>query len=309
MEGTQSISLCATNNADTTALGSGVVKEETPDGALCSFYYENPKSVQDTLIINFTTTTYIHLAEVYNVAAPIKKDGHKYTLAAGDGASLMMLLGQLQEGDSIYLPNGTYDFGESVLNTVSANNIVILGESMDGVIIKNAPDYTAEGISTTATILNTGTGNKFENLTIQNAMDYYTAMTKQSSARAVCLHDKGTKTICHKVKMLSYQDTYYSNNVGALHYFEDCEIHGTVDFICGDGDQWFQNCNMVVRQGVGSTATNMFAARQYDTQKWGYVMNKCTFSAENNTAFDVNNGKMTAQEAAWVADQLGVKIN
>ena len=30
MEGTQSISLCATNNVDTTALGSGVVKEETP---------------------------------------------------------------------------------------------------------------------------------------------------------------------------------------------------------------------------------------------------------------------------------------
>ena len=258
-----------------------VVKETTPDGALCSFYYENPKSVQDTLIINFTTTTYIHQAEVYNVAAPIKKDGHKYTLAAGDGASLMMLLGQLQDGDSIYLPNGTYDFGESVLNTVSANNIVIMGESMDGVIIRNAPDYTAEGISTTATILNTGTGNKFENLTIQNAMDYYTAMTKQSSARAVCLHDKGTKTICHKVKMLSYQDTYYSNNVGALHYFEDCEIHGTVDFICGDGSAYFYNCLLYAekRKAEGGGSDALTASNATNPDK-GYVFDRCTVKSE-----------------------------
>lgn len=58
---------------------------------------------------------------------------------------------------------------------------------------------------------------------------------KNDNGRAVCLWDQGTKTICKNVRLLSYQDTYYSNLQGAVKYFEDCEIHGTVDFICGDG--------------------------------------------------------------------------
>ena len=41
--------------------------------------------------------------------------------------------------------------------------------------------------------------------------------------------------------MLSYQDTYYSNepNGKGQFYFEDSEIHGTVDYVCGGGDVYF----------------------------------------------------------------------
>lgn len=249
----------------------------TPDGALCSFYVES--DAQDTLHFNFTTTSYIHSVEVYNVAAPLNKVGQVYDIAAGDAATFMMVCNILQDGDTILLHDGVYDLGETVLTTISASHVVVKGESMEGTIIKNAPDAKIEGISTTATILNTGSDNIFEHLTLQNALDYY----KANNGRAVCLQDKGTRTACYSVRMLSYQDTYYSNKPGQECWFEDCEIHGTVDFICGSGSVYFYNtllyCEKRASSGGGSdciTANNS----QIATADKGYVFDRCTIQSE-----------------------------
>ena len=53
--------------------------------------------------------------------------------------------------------------------------------------------------------------------------------------------------------MLSYQDTYYGFNNGMQSYWEDCDIHGTVDFIRGGGDVRFQNTTLsleILSQGT-----------------------------------------------------------
>ena len=254
-----------------------VENKVTADGALCSFYVES--AAQDTLHFNFTTTSYIHSVEVYNVAAPLNKVGKTYDIPAGDAATFMMVCNILQDGDTILLHDGVYDLGETVLTTISASHVVVKGESMEGTIIKNAPDAKIEGISTTATILNTGSDNIFENLTLQNALDYY----KADNGRAVCLQDKGTRTACYSVRMLSYQDTYYSNKPGQECWFEDCEIHGTVDFICGSGSVYFYNtllyCEKRASSGGGSdciTANNS----QIATADKGYVFDRCTIQSE-----------------------------
>lgn len=251
----------------------------TADGALCSFYYANTANAVDTLHFVFTTTSYIHSVEVYNVAAPLTKVGHVYDVESGDAGSLMMACAALQDGDTIRLHDGIYDFGETCLTSISANRITVIGESMNGTIIKNAPDAKIESIDKTATILNTGTGNVFENLTIQNALDYY----KANNGRAVCLWDKGDKTACYNVRLLSYQDTYYSNKPGQQCWFEDCEIHGTVDFICGSGSVYFYNtllfCEKRNANGGGSdciTASNSQTARGDK----GYVFDRCTIQSE-----------------------------
>ena len=251
----------------------------TADGALCSFYYANANGEADTLHFNFTTTSYIHSVEVYNVANPLSKVGHVYDIPAGDAAALMLVCSQLQDGDTVLLHDGVYDLGETALTTISASNVVIKGESMEGTIIKNAPDAKTEGISTTATILNTGSDNIFEDLTLQNALDYY----KADNGRAVCLQDKGTRTACYRVRMLSYQDTYYSNKPGQQCWFEDCEIHGTVDFICGSGSVYFYNtllyCEKRTKDGSGQdciTANNSQTAQQDK----GYVFDRCTIVSE-----------------------------
>lgn len=270
-----------TNAAGETVSTVSVIKngEEgaTSDGAIHSFYYANANNEQDTLTLTFTTTSYIHSVEVYNVAAPVEKVGHRYNISAGDAATLMMVLPLLQSGDTVYLPNGTYNFGETVLTTISASNVVILGESMNGVIIYNAPDASTESINNTATIVNTGTGNKFENLTIQNGLDYY----KANNGRAVTLWDKGNKTTCYRVRLLSYQDTYYSNHIGSQHYFEECEIHGTVDFICGDGSVYFYNCLLYAeKRNAAGGGSDALTASNADASDKGYVFDRCTVQSE-----------------------------
>ena len=145
---------------------------------------------------------------------------------------------------------------------------------MEGTIIRNAPDVKIEGISRTAIFQNRGTNNYFQDLTLRNDLDYYAA---GEDGRAVCLQDKGTRTICNRVRMLSYQDTYYSDNELCQHYFQDSEIHGTIDFICGAGDVWFEHCLIVTekRSPDGSGRDVIAAPRTSDTP-WGYIFNHCT---------------------------------
>ena len=178
-------------------------------------------------------------------------------------------------GDTtIYLPNGVYDLGSLTLTSIEANHITIIGESMEGVIIKNRPDYRRESIDKTATLrIAPGVeGTYLQNLTIQNDLDYY----KDDNGRAVALWDQGTKTICHRVRLLSHQDTYYSDRVGGLKYFEDCEIHGTVDFICGNGNVYFANtvlyCEKRSKDGSG---TDALTASNADANDKGFVFESC----------------------------------
>ena len=255
-----------------------VVKNETPDGTELTAQYTGNAG---WLTINWSAKQYIHKVVVYNVENFPQKDvttGY-YIVPAGDAAAFILTLVQAQPGDKIFLPNGIYDLGETVLTTISKNNIAIIGQSMEGTIIKNAPDAKTESIDKTATIkINKNVQNTYlQDLTIQNALDYY----KNDNGRAVALWDQGTKTICKNVRLLSYQDTYYSNLQGAVKYMEDCEIHGTVDYICGDGSVYFKNnllyCEKRKAAGGGSdciTANNGIASDK------GYVFESCVIASE-----------------------------
>ena len=250
----------------------------TPDGTEYSYKYTGEAT---TLTLSWTAKQYIHKIVVYNVQDFLEKDeatGY-FMVPAGDVACFLLALVQAESGDKIFLPNGTYDLGETCLTTISKDNISIIGQSMEGVIIKNAPDASKESIDKTATLkINKNVKNTYlQDLTIQNALDYY----KNNNGRAVCLWDQGSKTICKNVRLLSYQDTYYSNLSGAVKYFEDCEIHGTVDFICGDGSVYFKNNLLYAekRNSNGGGSDALTANNGPATDK-GYVFESCTVKSE-----------------------------
>ena len=115
------------------------------------------------------------------------------------------------------------------------------------------------------------------NLTIENALDYY----HDDNGRGVALWDQGTKTVCKNVRLSGHQDTYYSDREGGKRYFEDCEIRGTVDFICGDGDVYFKNCLLYClprsKSGAGTDAVTASGAGKGDK---GYVFEGCTIQSE-----------------------------
>ena len=174
----------------------------------------------------------------------------------------------------ILIPDGFYDLGETVLTKITGHNIALIGQSMTGTVIQNKPDIKQEGISKTAIFQNRGSNNYFQDLTLRNALDYYAA---GAAGRAVTLQDKGQRTICNRVRMLSYQDTYYSDNDQSQHYIQDSEIHGTVDFICGDGDVWFERCKIVTEKRTSDgSGRNVIAAPKTSKTPWGYIFNRCT---------------------------------
>ena len=190
----------------------------------------------------------------------------------------------------IFLHDGVYDLGSKCLTDVKSN-ISLIGESMENTMIVNkAP---AEGISISATLQPTGENIYMQDITLKNDYDYI-----GTTGRAVCLQDKGNKNVYKNVRMLSYQDTYYSNNNRMRSYFEDSEIHGTVDFICGGGDVFFNRTLLYLENRSG----NCITAPAGDTD-WGYVFNDCIIDG-----YDANKGTY-ALGRPWQGAPMSVWIN
>ena len=248
------------------------------DGGVASFTYDGEPT---TLTITYPATAYVHGIEVYNVEDFVTKDettGY-YVISSGDVSSLLLAIKSAQEGDRIFLPNGTYDFGETVKTPISANNLSIIGQSADGVIIRNAPDVKVEGLGYADLFQNFSTGLYMQDLTLQNDLDYY----KAGTGRAPVLQDLGTQTIMKNVNMRSYQDTYYSKS--GDYYFEGGLIQGTVDYICGNGNAYFNGVTLLnkSRSATGSTGDCTITAANTSSNLKGYVFNGCTIETESKT--------------------------
>ncbi len=265
------------------------------DGALVGFSYEGDPGYV-TLTLNGDGEMYFHNAKIVNNAeVSFNKVGQWYFVEPGNVWSFYDALDDANVVNSskdaprsfIYLPDGTYDMGETALTQVAGNNISIIGQSQEKTIVVNAPSLLNEGIGTTATILNTGSNLYMQDLTLKNALDYY---SNKGAGRAVVLQDKGTGTICKNVNMYSYQDTYYSNNGDGDFYFEDSKVAGTVDFLCGEGTMYMNHCTLIVekRNADGSGGCTLTAAATKAGKPYGYVFNYCTIE---NYAANYNLGR------------------
>ena len=252
------------------------------DGALGIL--QNPSTESGEYTLSFAGTTYLHSLSIVNMKEPAyTQNGNWYTVKAGDAQSFITTLETVNGANAaadaprsyIFLPNGTYDLGDACLTTISGNNISIIGESMDKTIIVNKPE--AEGIAITGTLFNTSNNLYMQDLTLKNAYPYDASKT----GRAICLQDKGTRTICKNVRMLSFQDTYYSNNNSGQYYFENAEIHGIVDFICGGGDAFFNKCDLVLEAGKAAYITAPYT----DGTNYGYVFDGCKVIGTPNSSF------------------------
>lgn len=200
----------------------------------------------------------------------------------------------------IFFPNGSYNIGpltgnENQMTTWKKGNVSFIGQSTSGVTIYNTA--SSEGISVTATLCFSSDAKNLylQDLTLQNkAVNNPNA----SANRYVVVQDKGNKNIYKRVRMLSTQDTYYTNNSSGRTYLEECEIHGTVDFICGGGDIFFDRCLLFLENRA-----NDCIAAPAGTGPWGYVFNSCTIDGYDNTNKNYTLGR------AWNKSPRAVYIN
>ncbi len=198
----------------------------------------------------------------------------------------------------IFFPNGQYNIGASTgdanqMSTITLPNVSYIGQSANGVVLYN--QNTTEGIGVTATIYFTNSANNLylQDISLKNN-DYRSGTT--SLGRCVALWDQGTKNIYKNVNVLSNQDTYYSGS--GREYFEGGSIHGTVDFMCGGGDVFFNESLIYLENRSGNCCT-----APSTTSSWGYVFSGCTIDG-----FAINNGSYVLGRP-WQNSPKSIYIN
>ena len=286
---TISLKLCQENQNDTIVFMSEAGDTLTVLNATVKddgdFLHYNYEGESDTLSILIKTENEmkIHSIRIINTAdANYVNKGNWYIVTPGDESSFLDVLelanilnsSKNAERLFIFLPNGTYDLGDAVGTTISGHNISIIGQSADNTIIVNEPDYSLEGLGSADLLLNDKVSSNLylQDLTLKNDLDYYSA---NSQGAAAVLNDQGDYTIGKNVRMISHESTYYCMNNKAQSYWENCDIHGTTDFICGGGDIRIKNTTLSLEpRFTNGGGTRMIVAPRTLT-KFGYVFDNC----------------------------------
>lgn len=178
----------------------------------------------------------------------------------------------------------TYANPTTYMNTP---NVSIIGESMDNTSITNTvPAVECDNGFGKANVLE-GIG-KGDVLSLESgAVNTYFQDIKMYSSmgdkkgRDIVLNDKSNKTICKNVNLWAYQDTYVSNNQKGRFYFEGGILRGNTDFLCGKGDVYYNNVDLLM------CGTGYLAVPSQPTQ-YGYIFKDCTTKDGSDTGI---NGK------------------
>lgn len=284
---TISIKLCQENDNDTILIKSeagdtlSILKTDVKDDGDIVNYMYNGEGGTISLFIKTSTEVKIHGIRIINTAETNYTNiGNWFIVSPGDAKSFLEVVDLANTLNStknterlyIFLPKGTYDLGDTVETTISGHNISIIGESPDSTIIVTTPNYDNEGLGTADLLKNTSTNLYLQDLTLKNAFEYYES---DSQGAAASFNDLGNYTIGKNVRMLSYEGTYYSMNNRLQSYWDECDFHGTTDFICGGGDIRIFNSTLSLEpRFTNGGGTRMIVAPRTLTQ-FGYVFDNC----------------------------------
>ena len=167
---------------------------------------------------------------------------------------------------------------------IKAANISFIGEDRDATII-------TQDITNDADMLFTGqfgTAHKYEEiknsavLQLESAATgcYFQDITIKSGindalGRNLAILDNSSKTIYKNSLLYGYQDTWTSNNQNGLYYFEDGQVRGRTDYLCGSGDAYFKGLELL-------QVASGYAAVPSVPKSIGWVFKDCTFSASGD---------------------------
>lgn len=281
------------------------------------------QTVSDEVIANLDSLNILHGTIDEGIAASHASAGtSRYYIFVPDGEYQFKgnyartgVYNDTKNGNNQGLSVKNYYNGETWINR---DNLSLIGQSKDGTILFNDPFIYGISYTSSIEVRAMKKDNYFQDFTVDNRYSKYQVERGDANpgGQAVAVYDRGIHSIWKNVAMYGYQDTYSSGSntsgsnttPGYFHtyrYYEDCLVAGTVDFICGGGDDWWERPTFVIRKR--STANNIVAARQVNTniscnylgddymfkEKWGYVFNKGRVKAENGDAYSKQNGRYT----------------
>lgn len=106
-----------------------------------------------------------------------------------------------------------------------------------------------------------------ENLTFENSAG-------KTAGPALAIYVRGDRAVFNKCRFLGWQDTLRSES--GRHYFYDSYIEGSVDFIYGKGQAYFENSTLFAKSGGYLTAQG----RESDAEANGYVFKDSTITGD-----------------------------
>jgi len=181
----------------------------------------------------------------------------------------------------IFIKKGTYR--EKITISATKGAIYLEGESLTETIIVN-DDFASKKNSAGKEMGTTGSS------TIFIFSDNFSAkkITFQNDAgkvgQAVAVLVTGDKAIFENCRFLGFQDTLYLKGEQDVptpkreirHYFKNCYIEGTTDFIFGAATAVFEDCTIFAKE----SATYLTAASTPENAKFGFVFMNCKIKGE-----------------------------
>nr|DAD33251.1 TPA_asm: hypothetical protein HUJ06_012102 [Nelumbo nucifera] len=174
----------------------------------------------------------------------------------------------------IYVKKGIYK--ENVEVKKKKTNIMFVGDGI-GVTVVTGNRNFGQGWTTfrTPTVAVTGRGFIAKYMTFRNTAG-------PENHQAVALRVDSDRSAFYECSIEGYQDTLYSHSL--RQFYRNCDIYGTIDFIFGNGQAVFQNCNIYTRQPLPLQKVTITAqGRKSPTQSTGFSIQDCRVLATRPT--------------------------
>nr|POE65746.1 pectinesterase 2 [Quercus suber] len=174
----------------------------------------------------------------------------------------------------VLIKAGTYN--EAIHIGQNKSNLVLIGEGMDKTIIQfNNSAKTVRSTSDSATVDISANDVLVKGIRFVNYVG-------PDGGQAVALRLAGDRIALYQCSIQGYQDTLLT--AYGIHFFRECDIYGTVDFIFGFAHVVFQNCNIYLRKRSNSgnllVITAQGRGKVNDTN--GIVLHNCTVKADKD---------------------------
>lgn len=175
---------------------------------------------------------------------------------------------------TIFIKKGIYK--ERLVVDVRKNFVTLVGEGSDKTILTfdnhagtRLPNGDTVNTWTSASFFVYGNDFHAENISFQNNAGF-------TAGQAVALRIEGDRASFRNCSMVGFQDVLFLSGSGVKHYFRDCYIEGTTDFIFGAATAVFQNCHIHSKKNSHVTAASTNSVIPY-----GFVFIDCYLSADS----------------------------
>ena len=176
---------------------------------------------------------------------------------------------------TIFIKSGVYK--EKIIVDARKSFVSIIGEDKENTILTfnnhagtNQPNGDTLNTWTCASFFVYADDFYAENITFKNDAGF-------TAGQAVALRIEGNRASFKNCKMMGFQDVLFLSGSGVKHFFNNCYIEGTTDFIFGAATAVFNNCHIHSKKN-----SHVTAASTNSIIPFGFVFFNCQLTADTN---------------------------